>query len=122
PVGIPVLLVQESHRLLYVRPVALQEIRVRGVEMLAVRLEDVPALGVACPEVPPFSPEADGAVRFEPDARCKVLHFPDRPLELGEEPRHGVGVVPDVSARAVATAVALPRPETAVSPPEARRA
>ena len=116
-IGVAILLDQELERLADVRPVPPEKSAVWRAEMLTVSLQDIAALRIAGPKIVVASKPDGSGVRVEPGANGEVLHLTDRPLEVGEQPRHGVFVVPDMAASAVATAATFPTPEPAILPP-----
>src|SRR6188474_2971651 len=86
--------------------------------MLAIHFENGAALAIGGVVEATFglATERDAAGLLV-ESGAEVLHGPRGARELGEKAGLGVGVVPDVGARAVATANAFPAPEAAVLPP-----
>ena len=96
-------------------PEPLQERRVGRHLVLAIGPQDVPGLAVHGRPDRLLGPVADDAgLGVEADALGVVDLLAEDPLQLGEEPRHGLGVVPDVGARPRAAAHALPAVEPAI--------
>src|SRR5258708_3833355 len=85
--------------------------------MLAIRLEDRAALSVGgIIKARSFSAECD-ATGFLIERGAEVLHGAGAAFQFGKEPSHRLRVVPNMRARAMTAAHALPRPEPAIFPP-----
>ena len=77
--------------------------------MLTIRAEDTARLAVNC-QAKPFAAVSDDARRF---VQCgsEIGALPHVAFEIGKQAGHGVGIVPDVRAGALATAGAFQTPE-----------
>ena len=80
--------------------------------MFAQGAQDGPGLGVHGREVVELAPEMNRAVRLQRQAEINLLARDA--FQVREQPRHGVGVMPDVAAGALAAADAFPAVEAAV--------
>src|ERR1035441_8377906 len=101
------------------RPVAFEEGIVGGHLVLAQDAENEPGLGIDGRYVITLAPEMDGAIRLERQTEIDLLARDA--LQLREEARHSMAVVPHVTAGPFAAADALPAIETAITKPVAGR-
>ena len=111
-VGIPVGFDKLFESLFDTRPDAAQIRVIRGHLGFAIRAEDASGLAVHGEDLAVFSTVFDDACGRK--RRAKVHELAVVALDLREEARHRLGVMPDVGAGALATAHALPGPESTV--------
>ncbi len=117
-VAIAILANHELHRLADAGPEGFEEAAIGRHLVFAVGLQHGAGLAIAGPELPSLAAEHDGAGGFdEAGLGIVVLHDADRAFQFGEQPGHGMLVVPHVGAGAVAAADAFPGPEASVGPP-----
>ena len=117
-VGIVADQILERH--LHPRPKPLQERRVGRHLVLAINSQDVSRLAIHRGPDRLLGPVADDArFRVVADARRIIHLLAQDSFQLGEEPGDSMGIMPDVSARARATADPFPAVKSAVPEPVA---